>query len=141
VDRLHSYGQFGPALSVDGVAQGGVYGRGILLLRIPIPHYFPTLTELRVKAAKSAEKPYKLFDQRGLCMLVTPAGGRLWRFRYKRGGVEKLLTLGVYPEVSLKRAREKRDEARRAVADGIDPGAKRRAERDAVTNTFAAVAD
>jgi len=46
----------------------------------------PTLTELRVKAAKPAEKPYKLFDQRGLFMLVTPAGGRLWRFRYKREG-------------------------------------------------------
>lgn len=100
-----------------------------------------TLTEMRVLAAKPAEKPYKLFDERGLFMLVTPAGGRLWRFRYWLGGVEKLLTLGTYPDVSLKRAREKRDDARRALADGIDPGAKRRAESDAKTNTFSAVAD
>ena len=74
-------------------------------------------------------------------MLVTPAGGRLWRFRYKRGGVEKLLTLGAYPEVSLKRARDKRDDARRQLADGVDPTAKRRAEEDSATNTFKAVAD
>jgi integrase len=100
-----------------------------------------TLTEMRVRAAKPAEKPYKLFDERGLFMLVTSAGGRLWRFRYWLGGVEKLLTLGTYPDVSLKRAREKRDDARRALADGIDPGAKRRAESDAKTNTFLAVAD
>jgi hypothetical protein len=101
----------------------------------------PILTESSIKGAKPAEKPYKLFDERGLFMLVTRAGGRLWRFRYRIGGVEKLLALGAYPDVSLKRAREKRDEARRAVAAGIDPSAKRRAERDAVTNTFAAVAD
>jgi integrase len=66
---------------------------------------------------------------------------RLWRSKYRHAGVEKLLTLGAYPDVSLKRAREKRDDARRNVADGIDPGVKRRAERDAHTNTFAAVAD
>jgi integrase len=101
----------------------------------------PTLTELRVKAAKPAEKPYKLFDERGLFMLVTPAGGRLWRFRYKRGGLEKLLTLGAYPEVSLKRAREKRDDARRLLSDGVDPTLKRRAEEASATNTFKAVAD
>ena len=100
-----------------------------------------TLTEMRVRAAKPAEKPYKLFDERGLFMLVTTAGGRLWRFRYWLGGLEKLLALGTYPDVSLKRAREKRDDARRALADGIDPGAKRRAESDAKTNTFSAVAD
>jgi hypothetical protein len=98
----------------------------------------PTLTELRVKAAKPGEKPYKLFDQRGLFVLVTPAGGRLWRFKYKRGGVEKLLTLGQYPEVSLKRAREKRDDARRQLSDGVDPTLKRRAEADSATNTFKA---
>src|SRR3569832_1324217 len=107
--------------------------------RYPIP--MPILTELRIRSAKAAEKPYKLFDERGLFMLVTRAGGRLWRFKYYLGGVEKLLTLGTYPDVSLKRAREKRDDARRAVADGIDPGAKRRAERDAVTNMFTAIAD
>jgi integrase len=101
----------------------------------------PILTELSVRAAKAAEKPYKLYDECGLFMLVTTAGGRLWRFKYRVGGLEKLLTLGAYPDVSLKRAREKRDDARRALADGIDPAAKRRAESDAKTNTFLAVAD
>jgi hypothetical protein len=63
------------------------------------------LTELRIRAAKAGEKPYKLFDERGLFMLVTSAGGRLWRFKYHLDGVEKLLTLGSYPDVSLKHAR------------------------------------
>jgi len=111
------------------------------IFQLDIPVAMTTLTEMRVRSAKPAEKPYKLFDERGLFMLVTPAGGRLWRFRYWIGGVEKLLTLGTYPDVSLKRAREKRDDARRLIADGIDPGAKRRAESDAKTNTFLAVAD
>jgi integrase len=101
----------------------------------------PILNESRIRAAKPAEKPYKLFDERGLFMLVTPTGGRLWRFRYRHGGVEKLLTLGAYPDVSLKRAREKRDDARRHVADGVDPSAKRQAERKAAADTFVAIAD
>jgi integrase len=99
-----------------------------------------TLTEAHIRAAKPTEKPYKLFDERGLYMLVTPAGGHLWRFRYRHAGSEKLLALGAYPDVSLKRARERRDDARRLVADGVDPSAKRRAEKDAVGNTFEAVA-
>jgi phosphoglycerate dehydrogenase-like enzyme len=73
-------------------------------------------------------------------MLVTPTGDRLWRFRYRRRGVEKLLALGQYPDVTLKRAREKRDEARRVVADGVDPSAKRQAERAASADTFEAIA-
>jgi integrase len=100
----------------------------------------PLLNETRIRAAKPTEKPYKLFDERGLFMLVTPAGGRLWRFRYRVGGAEKLLTLGAYPEISLKRARERRDDARRLVAEGIDPSAKRQAEKTASGNTFEAVA-
>jgi hypothetical protein len=95
----------------------------------------------RIRAAKPAEKPYKLFDERGLFLLVTPAGGRLWRLRYRIAGVEKLLALGAYPDVPLKRAREKRDEARKLVADGIDPSARRQAERSAAANTFKAVTD
>src|SRR5215471_12876572 len=101
----------------------------------------PVLNEARIRASRPKDRPYKLFDERGLFMLVTPVGGRLWRFRYRYNGVEKLLTLGAYPDVSLKRAREKRDDARRLVADGSDPSAKRRAERNAAANTFAAVAD
>jgi integrase len=98
------------------------------------------LTETRIRAAKPVERPYKLFDERGLFMLVTPPGGRLWRLRYRMHGREKLLTLGAYPDITLKRAREKRDEARKLIADGIDPSAKRKAERGARSETFEAVA-
>ncbi|EQD47971.1 integrase family protein, partial [mine drainage metagenome] len=101
----------------------------------------PTLHETRIRAAKPAEKPYKLFDEHGLFLLVTPAGGRLWRLRYRMAGVEKLLALGAYPDVPLKRAREKRDEARKLVADGIAPCARRQAERSAAANTFQAITD
>ena len=90
----------------------------------------PTLTELSVRNAKPREKPYKLFDERGLFMLVMPGAdayrGRLWRLRYRYRKVEKLLSLGWYPDVPLKRAREKRDEARRPLADGVDPSAQRK---------------
>jgi hypothetical protein len=73
------------------------------------------------EAAKAADKPEKLFDAGGLYLLVNPQGPRLWRLKYRMHGKEKLLAIGAYPEVSLKRAREKRDEARRLLADGIDP--------------------
>jgi integrase len=100
----------------------------------------PTLSEARIRASKPKERPYKVFDERGLFMLVTPTGGRLWRFRYRHRGLEKLLALGQHPDVTLKRAREKRDEARRVVADGVDPSAKRQAERAASADTFEAIA-
>jgi hypothetical protein len=90
--------------------------------------------------AKPAEKPYKLFDQRGLYLLVTAAGDRLWGLRYRIGGVENLLAFGSYPDVSLKGARERRDDARRLIADGIDPSAERQAEKRAGADTFEAVA-
>lgn len=98
------------------------------------------LTEIRIRAARPKERAYKLFDLRGLFMLVTPTGGRLWRFKYRMNGVETLLTLGKYPDVSLKCAREKRDDARKLVADNIDPSVKRQAERNAVADTFGAIA-
>src|ERR1700683_71841 len=97
------------------------------------------ITEARIRAAKPREKPYKLFDERGLYMLINRDGSRWWRFKYRFEGREKLLSLGVYPDVPLKRAREKRDEARRQVADGIDPSAKRKAEKAALADTFETV--
>jgi integrase len=69
-----------------------------------------------------------------------PSGSRLWRLRYHLEGVEKLFALGAYPDVTLKRAREKRDAARELIADGIDPNAKRKADRAAQADTFKAVA-
>lgn len=98
------------------------------------------LTETRIKAARPRTKPYKLTDERGLCLVVTPAGGRWWRLRYRYGGKERMLSLGVYPDVSLKRARENRDEARSVLADGVDPSAKRKAEKAARADTFEAIA-
>jgi integrase len=102
---------------------------------------FMSLTELSIRASKPQPKPYKLYDEKGLFLLVKPSGVRLWRFKYVYSRVEKLLSLGAYPDVTLKRARAKRDEARRLVADAIDPSARRRAERSAQAETFAAVAE
>jgi integrase len=99
-----------------------------------------SLSETKVRGAKPRERPYKLFDERGLYLLVTPTGGRLWRLRYRLGGREKLISLGAYPDVPLKRAREKRDEARRLIADDIDPSAERKAKRTALLESFEGVA-
>jgi len=98
------------------------------------------LTETAIRSAKPRERPYKLFDERGLYLLVAPTGGRLWRFRYRHGEKRKLLALGAYPDVLLRRAREKRDEARRLVADGIDPNVQRQADRATLCHTFEIVA-
>ena len=99
------------------------------------------LSEARVRNAKPKGKPYKLSDGYASYLLVKHNGGRLWRLKYRFGGVEKVLTLGIYPDVTLKRFREKRDEARRLLADGIDPGAARKAEQAASANTFKLVAE
>jgi integrase len=98
------------------------------------------LTEAAVKAAKPSTSARKLYDEKGLFLFVPPTGARLWRFRYRLHGKEKLLALGAYPDVSLKRAREKRDVARRLIADGIDPSAKKQAEKQAGAETFQAIA-
>jgi integrase len=98
------------------------------------------LTEISCRTAKPGPKPRKMFDERGLYLLVTTAGGRLWRFKYRIEGREKLLGLGAYPDVPLKRAREKRDAARQLLADGIDPSIKRRAEKLAQADTLEAIA-
>ena len=98
------------------------------------------LNDTRVRNAKSREKTFKLYDERGLFLLVTPTGGRLWRFKYSIHDREKQLALGAYPDVTLKRAREKRDAARELVADGVDPSVQRRAERAALAQSFEGVA-
>ncbi|GAB3683631.1 tyrosine-type recombinase/integrase [Salinisphaera aquimarina] len=100
------------------------------------------LTATQIKNAKPGEKPYKLSDGAGMYLLVAPTGGKSWRLKYRIGGKEKLLSLGAYPEVSLRDARERRGDARKAIAAGIDPSAKRQAEKRARTaaDTFEAVA-
>jgi len=91
------------------------------------------LTDTRIRNAKPADKPLKLTGEKGLFLLVTPKGQKWWRFRYRypAGGKEEMLSLGIYPEVTLKAARERRDEARTMVANGIDPSEVRKAERSA----------
>jgi len=102
------------------------------------------LTATAIRNAKPGSKPVKLYDERGLLMIVTPAGGKWWRFRYQFDGKEKMLSLGVYPDVSLQDAREKRDAARKLVANSIDPGENRKAQqeekRDREANSFEMVA-
>lgn len=100
-----------------------------------------SLTEVEIRSAKAAEKPIKLFDSGGLYLLVNPNGSRWWRLKYRYGGKERGISLGVYPEISLKRARSKRDEARRLVAEGVDPSAERKVNKLARHETFKAIAD
>ena len=102
------------------------------------------LSDASVRNAKAKTKPYKLSDGEGLFLLVTPAGRKYWRLKYHFAGKEKLLALGVYPEVSLADARERRTQARKALAAGNDPAeAKRVAKRLGVEksqNTFESLA-
>jgi integrase len=102
------------------------------------------LTDTTIRNAKPGEKPQKLFDERGLFLLVTPTGGKWWRLRYRFDGKEKLLSLGTYPDVGLKAARERRDDARKLLADGTDPGENRKATKaarqDRAANSFEVVA-
>ena len=97
------------------------------------------LTDTEIKLAKARTNSYKVADGGGLTLLVQPNGSKWWRFRYRHGGIEKMLSLGVYPDVPLKLARQRRDEARRKLAEKVDPGAERKAERDAKANTFRVV--
>ncbi|WP_421505528.1 tyrosine-type recombinase/integrase [Brucella pseudogrignonensis] len=83
------------------------------------------LTEVQIKKAKPTDKPYKLSDSKGLFLLISNSGSKLWRFRYQRDGKEHLLSLGSYPELSLSDARDTRDEMRKIVKGGGDPKATR----------------
>lgn len=89
------------------------------------------LTDTQIKALKPEAKPRKIADEKGLYLLLQPTGARLWRLKYRVDGKEKLLALGSYPDVGLKDARNRRDEARKLLAVGIDPGAQRKAQKAA----------
>lgn len=104
-----------------------------------------SLTDTAIRAAKPRAKPYKLADERGLFLLVQPSGGLLWRLKYRSDGKEKKLSLGTYPDTSLREARERRDAARKLLGAGIDPGLAKKQEQAAQTlsmaTTFKHVAD
>jgi Arm DNA-binding domain len=102
------------------------------------------LSDVALKKAKQQPTAYKLYDTGGMFVLVAPTGGKLWRLKYRFAGKEKLLSLGAYPEVSLADARFKRDEARKQLHDGVDPGesrkAMKRARASSAANSFEAIA-
>src|SRR6185437_180327 len=90
------------------------------------------LTDTAVRRAKPIVKPYKLADSGGLFLAVMPTGGKLWRWKYRFDGKEKLMAFGSYPDVSLALARERHAEGRRLLAVGVDPMARRRDTKAAI---------
>ena len=109
-----------------------------------MPKRIAPLSDLQVSRAKTQGKQVTLFDGGGLFIVLTPAGGKLWRFKYRFGGKDKLLSLGSYPEISLAEARAKRAVFRKLLAEGIDPAEAKKAEQAdkaaAVGSTFETVA-
>ncbi|WP_265943129.1 tyrosine-type recombinase/integrase [Dechloromonas sp. A34] len=102
------------------------------------------LTDLAIRTAKPDEKPRKLVDEKGMYLLIQTTGAKLWRMNYRFDGKQKTLALGSYPETSLGQARDKRDEARKKLAQDIDPGEQRKLEkqerRTSLANTFEVIA-
>ncbi|KVE72445.1 tyrosine-type recombinase/integrase [Burkholderia vietnamiensis] len=102
------------------------------------------LTDIAVRNAKPGDKPTRLFDAGGLYLEVAPSGGKWWRFKYRFAGKEKRISLGVYPEITLKEARDRRDGARKLLANGVDPGLDRKIQKAAVVeragNSFETIA-
>jgi hypothetical protein len=101
------------------------------------------LSKLLIDKTKPQAKSVRLSDGRGMYLEISPAGGKWWRFKYRFAGKERRISLGVYPDVPLAAAREKREEARRQVAAGIDPGEQRKAAKvaliESTENTFEAI--
>ena len=102
------------------------------------------LSVAQIRATRAGEKPVRLYDERGLYLEVATTGGRWWRFKYRFEGKEKLLSMGTYPDTSLKAARDKRVRAQALLEEGVDPSEARRAEKasrsEVVDNGFEAVA-
>jgi Arm domain-containing DNA-binding protein/integrase-like protein len=102
------------------------------------------LTVVQVKNAKPREKAYKLADERGLYLLVNPNGSKLWKLKYRFAGIEKKLSLGAFPEITLAAARDAREEAKKQLTNHIDPGilknSIKRSQKEAAANSFEALA-
>ncbi|MDR1461937.1 MAG: Arm DNA-binding domain-containing protein, partial [Azoarcus sp.] len=101
------------------------------------------LSDANIRNAKPSGRQYKLTDEKGLFILVNTNGSKLFRMKYRFDGKEKILSFGAYPDVSLRLARDRRDEARKLLAQGEDPGELRKAQRlarsEAPKNTFEAI--
>ena len=102
------------------------------------------LTDTIIRNAKPADKPRRMFDGGGLYLEISPKGGKWWRLKYRYHGKEKRISLGVYPDVSLKKARERREAARKLLADGVNPSDNRKAQKatqlEKAANSFGVVA-
>jgi len=98
------------------------------------------LTDVRIRNLKPKDRSYKVFDGGGLYLEITPAGGKLWRFKYRFDGKHKTLSIGKYPLISLAEAREKHMEAKKLLEKGIDPSAAKREQRLKQAKTFEAMA-
>ena len=109
-----------------------------------MPKRIVPLTDIQVNKAKPKDKDYNIYDGGGLFLLVTTTGGKLWRFKYRFNGKERRVAFGSYPEISLADARKRREEARRLVANDIDPGevkkAQKQAGEDRAANSFEVIA-
>jgi hypothetical protein len=103
------------------------------------------LTDTQIRNAKPTEKPFKLSDGGWLFLVVQPSGSKLWRMAYRVNGAEKTLSFGRYPEVPLKDARARRDEAKALLAKGIDPSQQRKLDKFSravsMATTFGGIAD
>ncbi len=84
------------------------------------------LTDIKVRTVKQLDKSFKLTDGEGMHLLINPNGAKYWRLQYRFGGKQKMLAQGVYPDISLAEAREKRDATRKLIANGLDPSEKRK---------------
>ena len=113
-----------------------------------MPRITKPLTDSEIRAAKPKEKEYKLFDGGGLYLSITPKNKKWWRLKYKLAGKDRLISLGVYPTVTLQQARRQREETKALISAGVDPAEKRRTEKEAarqkeerIKNTFEALTD
>src|SRR3989338_348459 len=102
------------------------------------------LTDIEIKKEKAKDKPYRMTDGGGMCLLVHPNGGKYWRLAYRFGGKQKTLALGVFPDISLADARDRREQARKLLANDADPGAVKQAQKtakvEATSNSFDTIA-
>ncbi len=109
-----------------------------------MPKRIAPLSDIQVKNAKPQEKDYKLMDGFGLFLLITPTNGKLWRFDYRFDNKRKMLALGAYPSVTLAEARQRREDAKKLLANGIDPGAMKKTlkstGKELAANTFEVIA-
>lgn len=109
-----------------------------------MPKRIAPLSDAQIKNAKPQEKDYKLMDGFGLFLLITPTNGKLWRFDYRFDNKRKMLALGAYPSVTLAEARQRREDAKKLLANGIDPGAMKKTlkstGKELVANTFEVIA-